>query len=190
MRSLAVLLLALVAVPSAGAWKTLGTRWPGRTITYANIAPGYGWSLQQAVTAWNASGADVRFVAVPRAQAQVIVSAKLRPGTGGEAGEAGLRSDRAGWSDSAIVRIEDGLDRYAAAQVYAHELGHVLGLAHENRGCSTMNPGLAVDHPYLCRPPTPGTWRCGLVTLDDAAGAVHIYGGTARAPTREFCRVG
>lgn len=189
-RLVLVTLLAVVFVPCAGAWKTLGTKWHGRTVTYANLSPGYGWSLQQAVDAWNASGARVRFVPAPRSRAQVIVSAKLRPGTEGEAGEAGIRSTTEGWSVSAVVRIEDRLDRYAAVQVYAHELGHVLGLAHEDRGCSTMNPGLAVDHPFLCRPPTTGTWRCGVVTLDDAAGAVHVYGGRARAPAREFCPVG
>ena len=63
------------------------------------------------------------------------------------------------WAESAIVRIDDGLERHAAAQVFAHELGHVLGLDHETRGCSTMNPGLAVDHPSLCRPVARGTWR-------------------------------
>jgi len=185
-RALALLLGALVLVPSAGAWHTLGARWPGSTIGYYDLSHGYGWSLQQAALAWDLSGAHVRFVPVPRARAQVIVGAKLHAGSGGEAGEADMKVDR-GRILSAVVYIRDGVDRYAAAQILAHELGHVLGLGHEDRGCATMNSVLLVDHPFLCAPPPRGMWRCGLVTADDAAAAVHVYGGRPLAPPREFC---
>jgi matrixin len=180
--------LLLTLAPSAGAWRTTGRQWRTGTIRYASIAPDYEWSLQQAVRAWNASGARVRFVRVPRGKAQVIVGARL---DAGDEREAGLAETYAvyRWINSATVYIRSGTTSYAAAQILAHELGHVLGLGHEDRACATMNSVLRVDHPFRCAPPPRGMWRCGLVTADDAAAAVHLYGGKARPPARELCSV-
>ena len=51
------------------------------------------------------------------------------------------------------------------AQVAAHELGHVLGLAHEPRRCAQMN--FAVDvldlAPIRCPAPASYAWRCRLL---------------------------
>src|ERR687896_1469987 len=38
-------------------------RWPDGNVTYFNASPEHEWAVQQAVGAWNASGAHVRFVA-------------------------------------------------------------------------------------------------------------------------------
>jgi hypothetical protein len=179
-------LVTLLVAPSAGAWRTTGTQWHSGTIRVANIAPDYEWPLQQAIAAWNASGAHVRFVRVPRPRAQVLVGARLDAGDEHEAGLAETHMAN-GWIRSGTVYIRSGTPRYAAAQIFAHELGHVLGLAHEDRACATMNSALLVDHPWRCAAPPPGTWRCGLVTTDDATAAAHLYGGTAHAPAREFC---
>jgi len=74
------------------------------------------------------------------------------------------------------------------ALVIAHELGHVLGLGHENSVCATMNAYIDVNHPANCAAPPPGTWVCRLLRADDVRGAVKLYGGTVR-PLRgpEFC---
>jgi hypothetical protein len=183
-----LLAAALAFVPSAGAWRTHGYRWPTSTIGYYDLSHGYGWSLQQAALAWDLSGAKVRFVPVARSRADVVVGARLDAGNGREAGEARLKVGR-GTIVSAVVYIRDGVDRYTAAQILTHELGHVLGIGHDDRGCATMNSTLLVDHPWKCAAPPRGMWRCGLVTADDAAAAVHIYGGRAVAPQREFCPV-
>jgi hypothetical protein len=183
-----IVLTTLLVAPSAAAWRTTGTQWHSATIRVANIAPDYDWPLQQAVTAWNASGARVRFVRVPRARAQVLVGARLDAGDDREAGLAEMETVN-GWIRSGTVYLRSGTSRYAAAQIFAHELGHILGLAHEDRACATMNSVLQVDHPFRCATPPRGTWRCGLVTKDDAAAAAHLYGGTPRAPAREFCPV-
>jgi hypothetical protein len=179
--------VALLLAPSAGAWRTTGTQWHSGTIRVANIAPHYEWPLQQAIAAWNASGAHVRFVRVPRARAQVLVGARLDAGDEHEAGLAELRYSVHRWISSGTVYIRSGTPPYAAAQIFAHELGHILGLAHEDRACATMNSALLVDHPWRCAVPPSGTWRCGLVTKDDATAAAHLYGGSPRAPAREFC---
>jgi len=73
-------------------------------------------------------------------------------------------------------------DRFGE-QALAHELGHVLGLGHETRGCSLMNPVATPEGPALCPQAKPWQWRCRMLTSDDVTGAVALYGGTARPPS-------
>lgn len=189
LRTAALLALAsasLLAAP-ADAWRTSGLRWQTRTIGYFNLAPEYDWSLQWAAYVWNASGANVHFVAVPRARAQVLVVRKQFPANASEGGIAITRFRSDGTIVSASVGIAGKLDVYEAALVTAHEFGHVLGLEHEDRGCAVMNSRLLWDHPFKCRAPAAGQWWCQLLTSDDIAGAVRIYGGTPRNPARPNC---
>jgi len=181
--TLAAFVLALVLVPSAGAYGLEGGRWATPTITYYNEVPAYTWAVDTAAYAWNTSGAHVRFLKSSRRDAKVLLGVQwFKPG-----GET--RPDmRGGRIYGAKVGIRNGLDRYTMALVVAHELGHVLGLGHETHACATMNPILIVDHPGHCPSPPPGTWVCRLLRADDVRGAVSLYGGTVR-PMRgpEFC---
>jgi Matrixin len=89
---------------------------------------------------------------------------------------------------AAKVGIQSGQDRYTMALVVAHELGHVLGLDHEDRMCATMNSFLVDGGPRHCREAPDGMWVCRLLRNDDVRGAVKLYGGVVR-PIRgpEFC---
>lgn len=179
-----VLTLVAIAIPSpAGAFRLEGGRWPTSTITYYNEIPAYAWAVDSAAYAWNTSGARVQFLKSSRRDAKVLIGIRWFKA----AGDARVQRSR-GRFVSAQVGIQSGRDRYTMALVVTHELGHVLGLGHEDRVCATMNSSLVDNHTEHCPAAPQGMWVCRLLRSDDVRGAVSLYGGTAR-PIRgpEFC---
>lgn len=165
-----VFLAGVLVWPSlSSAYVIGGTRWPGATIRIHD-ASGYGWSIYQAVRAWNTSGSRIRFIYVPRAQAQVLIARSRLRAAAGRADMGYIPGHRS------RVWLAAGLDRFTMAQVAAHELGHVLGLDHEDRLCATMNSGWYAR----CGTLFDGQWRCRLLELDDVRGAIRLYGGRPR----------
>jgi hypothetical protein len=185
-----VLLALSLGLPAkkADGYVASGRPWPGGVIRYYNAAADQAWAVQQAVDAWNSSGARVRFVAVPAAQAQLRIEHFPKvPCTINAQASVGYRPN-------ARVFVFD-LDQrspycnaYMAVQTVTHELGHVLGLDHELHACARMNPSGGLQGPSLCAPAKRWQWRCRLLTADDVAGAIALYGG---APSRQrgpvFC---
>ena len=181
--TLAVTLVAIAIPSSAGAFRLEGGRWPTSTITYYTEIPAYAWAVDSAAFAWNTSGARVQFLKSSRRDAKVLVGIRWFK----VAGDANVQRSK-GRFVSAKVGIQSGQDRYTMALVVAHELGHVLGLDHEDRVCATMNTYLIDHHPQYCDAAPAGQWVCRLLRADDVRGAVRLYGGTVR-PIRgpEFC---
>jgi hypothetical protein len=181
--TLAAFLLALALVPSASAYHLEGGRWPTSTIRYYNEVPAYSWAVDTAAYTWNSSGAHVQFVKSSRRNAKVLLGIRWFR----VAGEASIQRAH-GRFYTAKVGIQSGQDRYTMALVVAHELGHVLGLDHEDSICATMNTYMVAGHPEYCPAPPEGEWVCRLLRADDVRGAVKLYGGSVR-PIRapEFC---
>ena len=184
LRLLAVLVLLLApatVVPRAAGYRVDGRAWPGGMVPYYNAAPDQKWAVAQAVSAWNTSGAQIRFVSVPRQNAKLVIRST---------GSRSCASAHAtlGYGTAPTVRIWKAgaptktCNPYWAAGALAHELGHVLGFGHETRGCAAMNPSGNHLGPSACNRAEPWEWRCRLLEHDDIRGAVAVYGGAARTP--------
>jgi Matrixin len=198
---LLAMVIALCAAGPASAYRFAGTPWPGHTITYFNAATSSASAVNSAVYTWNTSGANLRFVAVPKSVAEVVIvdvdsrnisdSGLLGVATTGYV-PRGMPAPNINGTQPThgahvwLVRpsLDGGLLPIQRAQVVAHELGHVLGLGHESRGCAIMNPALN----ELC--PGPERWKinCRVLQRDDVAGAIALYGGhLARPMPSKYC---
>jgi hypothetical protein len=180
--ALALALTAGAALPSpTSAYRFHAVKWPAGIVRYYNAASDQSWAVTQAINAWNQSGAHIRFEAVPRAQAELVIHDPANKVYCSE-GYASV-----GFVRSAHVvifpahGITHSCNRYWAARMMAHELGHVLGLVHEDRYCAAMNATGSMRGGSECEPKLPWMWRCRLLEPDDVAGVADVYGGRPRA---------
>lgn len=185
---LATCLGTLVAPETADARE--GRRWPGTTITYFDATRDR-TAVARAVRAWNTSGVRIRFVRVysPRRAKLVIRNSRNVPGGCG----TGLATLGYTPGRKAFVNILHGLPKDGQTcgwpgqtLVVAHELGHVLGLQHDDRACALMNSshtsGIAASRCLVNDVPIERftQWRCRIVEPRDVRRAIRLYGGRAR----------
>lgn len=178
-------LALLIAPAQSDAYSRFGTKWPGGKITYYNSVKGYDPAVKAAVSAWNNSGAKVKFKRTSKKKARVRIS-YMKDSTcrGLTRLPRARRTTRARVYLPAPSSPEFCRDAATMTIVAAHEFGHVLGLNHETKQCATMNPSGNREGGTLCDPAQttpPWLWRCRVLEPDDVRGAIKTYGGKFRA---------
>jgi Metallo-peptidase family M12B Reprolysin-like len=141
---------AAALAPTAGAYQLAGRRWPAGKITWYSGLGGQAGDASRAAGAWNRLGLGVTFVRTASKS-----KADVRVGYG-----------QRGCSDGLTLLT------------VAHELGHVLGLGHENSACALMNPSADAGSgtPSRCRTRPLSFWVGKPLRADDIAGARALYG--------------
>jgi hypothetical protein len=175
MKRLPILLLTLmaallVAAPAASASEQAGRAWPGGRITYHTTASAYSASVDKAARIWNRAGVGVKFVKTTRAKAQVVLS------YGGRRCEGTAYAGYIGRSQQSPVVLGAGCNKSLIVLTAVHELGHVLGLGHENGRCARMNPDFdGSGTPGKCTRRSLSYWLAHSLVGDDLRGARRIY---------------
>ena len=77
--------------------------------------------------------------------------------------------------------------RVTVMNVFAHELGHVLGFQHTSARCSLMAATLDVGGCNLVPVSQPGHYKCRTIDTRLEQRFIAMYGGRARYPSATWC---
>jgi hypothetical protein len=187
MRALLGVVLALATAGGAAAAASAPRAWPGAVIGYRDLTGDHGYhdAVREAVEAWNRAGIGIRFAPAPRGQSAVQIAFGTGRCVAGVAGHAPIGFQRFG--ARVVVRSCPAVVR---PLLVAHELGRVLGLANDDRGCSLMNSkgqsdGQTFAAPARCRRTPPPSWLPRLVDPLTTVRARTLYAApTAAADVR------
>ena len=181
-------ILVLAPAP-AHAYKLYGFKFSQRTVTYHNTAHKFDAGVKAAAKAWNRSGVRLRLKAAPRSRADVVIRINRRLATQGVA----YFQPRGGRVHGGLIEVRHDLRTLGSTPgqkqalitfVMAHEMGHLMGLNHEDRRCATMN---STGWAACSAPKEPWRYRCRTLERDDVRGAVALYGGRVRPIGQAFC---
>ena len=151
-------------------------------ITVASEAPRYDRAVASAVRVWNSAAVGVRFERAPSRRARVLI----RYGSGASMGYAGCEGVNGaavlGYPGPAYLATVVSVRRSCRSKrlravTAIHELGHVLGLAHDDRRCSIMNSRvrLRTGVPSRCYGAAAAAISRKRLSRDDVRGARALY---------------
>jgi hypothetical protein len=164
---LAGLIATAPAAPAAG-YVLEGQPWPTTTLGYYVRAAGYRKAVDAAARDWSRAHVGIRFTRVPLSQAQIV----LRYGGAACNGEATVGYEP---GQTADVTLGRGCSQGVITLTAVHELGHVLGLGHENHVCARMNPFFSGGTPNHCPRHSLSYWLRHPLRHDDAQGVRALY---------------
>jgi chitodextrinase len=169
--------LSLALAPSAHAYVLFRGVPKLRTYTYSSSAKAYKAEVKAAARAWNHSGVRVRWAQSRHPRVRIKVSSRI-PSAGLATFTYGGRSGFRG-----LIQIQPGLTKNQASAVHGralatgilvHEMGHIMGLNHEDRRCAIMNSLLW----QMCKRQTePWQYHCRPFERDDVRGLLRRFGG-------------
>lgn len=166
----AISVLACALPAAASAYDIAGRPWPSGDIRYHVEDSELGKPVKRAAKVWNARKLGVRFVSAPEDEAKVFVRIGQR-NCGGAA-----RVGYPGRRGLSLMEINRDCGTGVATLTAVHELGHVLGLGHENDVCARMNPTFGSGGtPGRCSRHSLSYWLDHPLTKDDVRGARALY---------------
>ena len=156
--------------PAANGYVVGGNPWPGTTITYYVAAKAYSGGVARAARNWNHAKVGIRFARTSRSNADVVVTYG-GPRCGGQ-----TVMGFGGYGESTTVYLGAGCSSSLISLTATHELGHVLGLDHDDSRCARMNASFAPNgSPSHCASHALSYWLAHPLRADDIAGAKAIY---------------
>jgi hypothetical protein len=165
--ALAAAAALLSAATPAGAYEARGHPWPTEVITYTTETPAYSDSVDRAARMLNRAGIGVRLRRSSRADLVFVYRGRACDG----AARLGYQPRRV-----STVWLGRGCGADLITLTAVHELGHVLGLDHENDRCARMNPGFdSTGTPNRCRRRPLSYWLANPLTADDLRGLRALY---------------
>ena len=166
----------LVLGASVGRSASTGSVWPGATITVSDLTGGSGYhaAVVRAARAWSSLGAGIRFVVIRSSGGDVKVTYGRGTCLSARGASASL-----GFVSGAYIALRS-CPAIVRPLLVAHELGRVLGLPDDDRGCGIMNSfgksdGVSFATPGRCSQYAPPSWLPLLVDPSTEARLRQLY---------------